>query len=192
MCDPPLLVRSGITSSPQPPPPTAVVVGAAVAALLAVLIRDVWVVLRNVVTIAHEGGHAFVALLVGRRLRGIRLHSDTSGVTLSRGRPTGPGMVATAAAGYVAPSILGLACAALLASGHITAMLWLTVLFLAAMLILVRNAYGVVSILVTAATIFLISWFADAPIQAAFAYAFMWFLVVAGIRPVWEIGRAHV
>jgi hypothetical protein len=73
--------------SVQPVPPAAVILGAAVVALLAVLIRDAWVVARNVVTIAHEGGHALVALLVGRRLAGIRLHSDTSGVTLSRGRP---------------------------------------------------------------------------------------------------------
>lgn len=173
----------------QPVPPTTVVLGAAAAALLAVLIRDVWVVARNVVTIAHEGGHALVALLVGRRLRGVRLHSDTSGVTLSRGRPSGPGMVATAAAGYVSPSVLGLGCAALLALGHITALLWLTVLLLVAMLILVRNAYGVVSILATAAVVFCVSWFTSTHVQAAFAYAFMWFLVFAGIRPVWELQR---
>ena len=40
----------------------------------------------------------------GRRLDGIRLHSDTSGLTVSRGKPTGIGMVLTAAAGYTAPS----------------------------------------------------------------------------------------
>ncbi len=177
--------------SVQPVPSTAVVAGAALAALLMVLVRDVWVVVRNVVTIAHEGGHALVALLAGRRLRGIRLHSDTSGVTLSRGKPTGPGMVATAAAGYLAPSILGLGCAILLLFGHITALLWLTVLLLVAMLILVRNAYGVASILVTAAVVFVVSWFTSAQVQAGFAYAFMWFLVFAGIRPVWELQRSR-
>jgi hypothetical protein len=178
-------------TSVQPTPPVAVTLGAAAVALLAVLIRDVWLVARNVVTIAHEGGHALVALLVGRRLSGIQLHSDTSGVTLSRGRPRGPGMVATALAGYVAPSLLGLGCAALLASGHITALLWLTVLFLAGMLIAVRNAYGVVSILVTGAAVFLVSWFTSSHVQAAFAYAFTWFLVLAGIRPVLELQRAR-
>ena len=177
--------------SVQPVPATAVVVGAAVVALLVVLIRDVWVVARNVVTIVHEGGHALVALLVGRRLQGVRLHSDTSGVTLSRGRPTGPGMVATTLAGYLAPSLLGLGWAALLAAGHITALLWLTVLLLAAMLVVVRNAYGVVSIVVTAAVVFLVSWFTSAQVQAAFAFAFTWFLLVAGIRPVVELQRSR-
>lgn len=175
----------------QPAPPTAVVAGAAAVALVVVLVRNAWVVARNVVTIAHEGGHAVVALLVGRSLAGIRLHSDTSGVTLSRGKPRGPGMVATTLAGYLAPSLLGLGCVALLASGHITALLWLTVVVLVAMLIAVRNAYGVVSLLVTAAAVFLISWFTSAQVQAAFAYAFTWFLVFAGIRAVLELQRSR-
>ncbi len=178
-------------TSVQPTPATAVVVGAAVVALAAVLVRSSWHVGRNVVTIAHEGGHALVALLVGRRLTGIQLHSDTSGVTLSRGHPRGPGMVATAMAGYLAPSLLGLGAAGLLASGHITALLWLTVIVLVAMLVLVRNAYGIVSILVTAAAVFVVSWFTSAQVQAGFAYAFTWFLLFAGIRPVLELQRSR-
>ena len=43
----------------------------------------------------------------GRKLHGIRLHSDTSGLTLSAGRPTGPGMILTLLAGYVAPPLVG-------------------------------------------------------------------------------------
>lgn len=179
-------------TSVQPTPPVAVVLGATAVALLAVLIRSVWQVMRNVVTIAHEGGHALVALMVGRRLTGIQLHSDTSGVTLSRGKPYGPGMVATALAGYVSPSLLGLGCAALLASGHITALLWLTVAFLAAMLIAVRNAYGVVAVVVTGAAVFAISWFTSSHVQAAFAYAFTFFLVLAGLRPVFELQHSRV
>jgi hypothetical protein len=177
--------------SVQPVPATTVVIGAALVAAIAVVVRDVWVVARYVVTIVHEGGHALVALLVGRRLRGVRLHSDTSGVTLSRGRPSGPGMIATTLAGYLAPSVLGIGCAALLAFGHITALLWLVVLLLAAMLVVVRNAYGIASILVTGAAVFLVSWFTSAQVQAAFAFAFTWFLLVAGIRPVVELQRSR-
>ena len=47
-----------------------------------------------------------VAVVCGRRLRGIRLHSDTSGLTLSSGRPTGAGMVFSLAAGYLTPSLV--------------------------------------------------------------------------------------
>ena len=91
----------------QPEPPSGVVLAAAAVALLAVLSRRAWPLARTVITIAHEGGHAVAAVLARRRLRGIRLHSDTSGLTVSHGRPSGPGMVFTAASGYVAPSLLG-------------------------------------------------------------------------------------
>ena len=87
----------------QPPPSAAVVAGTAVVAAVLVLLPRTWRVTRHVVTIVHEGAHGVAALLTGRRLSGIRLHSDTSGVTVSVGRPRGPGMVLTSAAGYVGP-----------------------------------------------------------------------------------------
>ncbi|MEV0398539.1 M50 family metallopeptidase [Actinoallomurus sp. NPDC050550] len=171
----------------QPHPPWWLVAVTGGAALVAVSIRSVWHLLRNVVTIAHEGGHAFAALVTGRQLQGIRLHSDTSGVTVSRGKPHGPGMIVTAFAGYVTPPLLGLGAAALLAVGHITALLWASIVLLAAVLLMVRNAYGVVSVVTTGAVVFAVSWFGTATVQAAFAYAFTWFLLLAGARPVVEL-----
>ena len=175
----------------QPAPPSAVVLVTAVAALLAVLLRPAWKVMRNFVTIAHEGGHALAALLSGRRLSGIRLHSDTSGLTLSRGRPNGPGMVITGLSGYIAPSLLGLAAAAILGIERITILLWVLLLLLLAMLIMIRNVYGVVSVVVAGAIIFAVSWFADPKIQGAFAYAFAWFMLLGGVRAVFELQQSR-
>ncbi|WP_084794849.1 M50 family metallopeptidase [Actinokineospora bangkokensis] len=158
-------------------------------ALLVVLVRPVWVVARNVITIVHEAGHGLVALLAGRRLSGIRLHSDTSGVTVSRGRPEGPGMVLTALAGYVAPSLLGLAFAALLAGERTSAVLVICAILLFGVLVMVRNAYGVLSVVVTGLLLFAVSWFAPAEVRAAFAYFIAWFLLVGGLRPVVELQR---
>ena len=78
----------------QPSPPDWVVAASGVLALVVVVNRWAWHLTRNAITIAHEGGHALASLLTGRRLDGIRLHSDTSGETRSRGKPHGPGMVA--------------------------------------------------------------------------------------------------
>ena len=110
--------------------------------LLLVVGRRSWRLLRNAVTIAHEGGHALVALLSGRKLNGIRLHSDTSGLTVSTGKSTGPGMVLTLFAGYPAVSLLGLGGAWLVTAGRTQLLLWVCVGLLAAMLLAVRNAYG--------------------------------------------------
>ncbi|RNL81599.1 M50 family metallopeptidase [Halostreptopolyspora alba] len=173
--------------SVQPEPPTWLVVGTGVCALLVVLTRDPWRIARNVVTIAHEGGHAVVALLSGRQLTGIRLHSDTSGVTVSRGKPSGIGMILTVFAGYVTPSLVGLGGILLLLGDRITALLWISILVLAAMLLLIRNLYGVVSVVGTGAVVFLVSWFTPAAVQAGFAYLFTWFMLFAGMRPVIEL-----
>lgn len=172
----------------QDPSPELVVVTAALA-LLVVAVRPSWRLARNAVTIAHEGGHALVAVLVGRRLSGIRLHSDTSGLTLSRGRTTGPGMVFTLLAGYVAPSLLGLGGAWLLAGGRITLLLWICIALLLAMLVMIRNGYGMLAVLVTGGGIFAVSWYTSAQVQAAFAYVAVWFLLVGGVRPVGELQR---
>ena len=114
--------------------PTEILLGTAAVAALLVLSPTLWRLTRHAVTIAHEGAHGLVALAAGRRLSGIRLHSDTSGLTVSRGRPNGPGMVATALAGYVGPGLLGLGAAYLLRERHALAVLWLVVLLLALLL----------------------------------------------------------
>jgi hypothetical protein len=173
----------------QPDPPPWLVLADGLAAVAAVMHRPTWRVTRNVATIAHEGGHAFIAVVTGRRLYGIRLHSDTSGLTLSRGSPTGPGMVATAAAGYLTPPLLGLAGAWLLAAGHLTATLWAALALLAVMLTAIRNAYGAVAVLATGLVILAVSLLAPENIQAAFGYLAIWFMLVAGLRPVVELQR---
>jgi hypothetical protein len=173
----------------QPVPPIWVVAVSGVLALLVVLANGSWRLARNVITIAHEGGHALVSVLSGRRLDGIRLHADSSGETYSRGRRTGPGVVLTAAAGYVTPPLLGAGSAWLLATRHITAMLWLAVLLLAVTLLAIRNAYGVLAVLVTGAGVAAVSWLASPVVQALFAYACSWFLLLGGVRPVFELRR---
>jgi hypothetical protein len=175
----------------QPDPSRWLVVVTALLALAAVLIRNVWHVTRNAVTIAHEGGHGLLALLSGRRLDGIRLHSDTSGLTVSRGKPHGAGMVLTAAAGYTAPPLLGLAGAGLLAAGHITALLWGATALLLVMLVMIRNAYGALTVVIACGLFLAVSWLTKAQVQAAFAYLVVWFLLVGGARPVAELQRTR-
>ncbi|WP_411114374.1 M50 family metallopeptidase [Streptomyces sp. 029-5] len=171
----------------QPAPEEWLVIVTAVVALAAVVPRPLWRLSRNAITIAHEGGHGLIALVTGRRLDGIRLHSDTSGLTVSRGRPTGPGMILTAAAGYTAPPLLGLGGAWLLSAHHITLLLWLATALLLAMLVMIRNAYGALTVIVTGAAFLLISWLTEPDVQAAFAYTAVWFLLLGGVRPAFEL-----
>ncbi|MEW2383265.1 M50 family metallopeptidase [Micromonospora sp. NPDC047707] len=175
--------------SAQPDPPPLLVLLTGLVGLVVVSTRVPWRIGRNAITIAHEGGHALAALLTGRRLHGIRLHSDTSGLTLSAGRPAGPGMVLTLLAGYVAPPLVGLAGAWILGGNRITLLLWIAVVLLLAMLIMIRNVFGVLSLLVTGGIVLAVSWYASPQVQAAFAYTGVWFLLLGGIRPVVELQR---
>jgi hypothetical protein len=169
----------------QPAPPDWVVAASGVVALVVVVNRWAWHLTRNAITIAHEGGHALISLLTGRRLDGIRLHSDTSGETRSRGKPRGPGMV------YVTPPLLGAGAAWLLAAHHVVALLWLLLLLLCATFVAMRNAYGVVAVLVTAAAVSVVTLLASALVQSAFGYCAAWFLLLGGVRPVAELWRSR-
>lgn len=142
---------------------------------------------RHVVTLVHEAGHAVVAVLTGRRLSGIRLHRDTSGLTTSVGRPRGPGMVATALAGYVAPSALGLGLAWLVAEGHVAVALIAALVVLAVMLVFVRNWFGLLVVGASGAGVALLVWRADPEVQEAAALAFTWLLLVGGLRTTVEL-----
>jgi hypothetical protein len=171
----------------QPVPPGWVIAVSGTIALLIVLNSRTWRFARSWITIAHEGGHALLSVLSGRRLDGIRLRSDTSGVTYSRGRRSGPAVVLISVAGYVTPSLLGAGAAWLLATHHVTAMLWLLVALLAATLLAIRNAYGVLAVLVTVGAVVAVSWLATSAMQAAFGYAAAWFLLLGGVRAVLEL-----
>src|ERR1035437_6238334 len=176
-------------SGSQPLPPAWVVGLTGLAALIVVLNTGSWRLAGKVITIAHEGGHALVSLLSGRRLDGIRLHADSSGVTYSRGKRTGPGLVLTAAAGYIMPSLLGAGAAALLAQRHLTAMLWLALVLLAATFLAVRNVFGALAVLVTAAAVFVVSDYAPAAVQAGFAHPAASLPLFAGLPPVLGLAR---
>jgi hypothetical protein len=153
--------------------------------------RTTWRLLRFVVTIAHEGGHAVAAVLVQRELAGIRLHSDTSGVTLSRGRADGPGMVFTAVSGYPAPSVIGVAFAGLVGLDQIRVMLWVTIAMLLLLLSQIRNLFGVLTVVGSgAAAAAVIVWGSDR-IALGFACAVAWLLLVGGLRAVIELQRSR-
>jgi hypothetical protein len=165
------------------------VILAGLVALLVVGIHGTWRLARNVVTIAHEGGHALVAICSGRTLTRILLHSDTSGVTVSKGRRDGPGMVATAAAGYATPPVLGVLAATLVAADAISAMLVIAVVLLLATLILIRNAYGVLSVVLTGAIFVVVAAYGSPNVQYGFACFVTWFLIFGGLRTVLEVQR---
>ncbi len=170
-------------------PITAWLTVAAAAAL--VVFSPAWRHARHAITIVHEGGHGVAAVLCGRRLSGIRLHSDTSGLTVSRGRPRGLGMIITLLAGYPAAALLGLGAAALLSRGYDVGLLWAILIALTLLLLQIRNWFGLWSILVTAAVVFAVTWFGSLQIQGIFALLVTAFLLLGAVRTTVELQHSR-
>ncbi|HOQ54441.1 MAG TPA: M50 family metallopeptidase [Micropruina sp.] len=171
----------------QPPLAASSVLLVGVAVLLITWSPIGYRLVRHLITLVHEAGHALVATLAGRSLRGIRLHSDTSGLTISKGRPTGPGVVFTLMGGYPAPSVLGLAGAFVLSRGYAAGLLWGLVLTCAVMLLLIRNLYGLWVVLATGVGVAALSWLAPSAWLVWVATALVWTLLLAAPRSVVEL-----
>lgn len=125
---------------------------------LILAINPAYLLTRHVVTFTHEGGHAVVGLLTGRKLAGIHLHTDSSGATITAGRP-GVGRVLTAAAGYPAPAVVaGLLMAAVLTDTSAFA-ITIGAALTAILLAFTRNLWGfIVTLFVLVGFIVVLRW----------------------------------
>lgn len=159
----------------------------ALAAVMAMILG--WVPVRNLVTVFHEAGHAIAAVLAGRRVTGITVHPDASGLTLSRGRPYGLGMAFTLFAGYLTPSLVGLGLAWLAHSGHSALALWLIVVAMAVMLLSMRNFYGALIVAVIGIGIAAGSWFLPLAVGSRLAYGLAWLMLLTSPVVVFGLFR---
>lgn len=151
------------------------------------LVPQLWHLVRHVVTIAHEAGHAIVATLLGRDVRGIRLHSDTSGLTTHSGSTKRLPLALTAFAGYPAPAVVGLGAAALLYAGYAFALLWIVVLLLVLVLVQIRNVYGFLVLVLTIGGFGWLAWAAPDAWRVGVAYGVAWLLLLGAVRAVVEL-----
>ena len=85
--------------------------------------------------------------------------------------------------------MLGLGGAALLATGHLLAVLLLGLAGLAGLAFAIRNAYGLLAVVVAGAVIVAVLWQRSAVAAAALGYAMTWLLLFGGVRPVAELQR---
>jgi len=111
----------------------------------------VWRRVRILVTIVHEGGHALVAVLFGRRLTAIRLDARSGGVTETWGRQRGLGVRLTAFAGYPFPALAAAVLLRATVSGWSRAAAAAIAVVLLVMLLFARNTRGVLVLALTTA-----------------------------------------
>ena len=134
--------------------------------LLVVAVEPLWRVLRIVVTLVHELGHAVVGMAVGRRFTGFVLRGDMSGHAVTVGRARGVGRVVSTWAGYPAPAVVGAAMAWVAGLGWAAAFIGGVLVILLIALLRVRSALTLLVMLVALAATGALWWWRDDVLQA--------------------------
>jgi hypothetical protein len=155
---------------------------AAIVAFVAAI--PLWRFTKYTITVAHEGGHAFFAVILGQAVKGVHVHRGGGGKTAFVTELPWLADVIITLAGYLGPSLVGLGGAMLLLSGHAEWVLWLSLLLLAALLLKVRNIFAVVPVLATGTVIYWVARHAEPSAQLVFAYIWVWFLLIGGVRQI--------
>lgn len=166
------------------PAPVAVMLGIVV--LAGVLLPELWVLVRHIGLMAHEGAHAFLGSSLGQKVESVRLKRDGTGETALLGA-AGSG-AAVAFVGYLGPSGFGLLAAALIAHAVIVPVLWIGVVLLLCLLFVVRGLFGVVLVVGTCVVLYLVARYAPGLVKAVTAYLVAWALLLGGLRQVVEHG----
>jgi Peptidase M50B-like len=148
-------------------------------ALAIVLIDPVWRVLRLVVTLVHELGHAVVGVLVGRKFTGFVLRGDMSGHAVTRGPVRGAGRIASTWAGYPAPALVGAAMVFAAGRGWSAPLVTALLVVLLLAVVRVRSALTLLVMAVAIAGSAALWWWRDAALQP---------LVLIGIGVVLVVG----
>ena len=183
MAAPPLRSELARIGQLQAHLPVAVSAMIGVAALAAVALSELWSVSEHPDAIAHEGAHATVGAVFGRRVTGVWLYRDGSGNT-RLDPPTGAGYILAGIAGYLGPSGFGLGAAELIRFQHSVAVLWFALVLLLILLVPLRWCFGVVSITGTGLLLFVIARYASLGVQVAAAYGLAWLLLLSGVGTV--------
>ena len=135
-------------------------------ALALIVVDPLWRTVRIVVTLVHELGHAVVGVLVGRQFTGFVLRGDMSGHAVTRGRPRGPGRVASTWAGYPVPAVVGAGMVWAAERGWSAPLVTAGLLVLLFALVRVRSAFTVVVMLVAICGSAALWWWRDDMLQA--------------------------
>jgi Peptidase M50B-like len=180
------MIVVALAIAPAPRHSLAFVIATGVLAFAVVV--ALWTVTHAAITIAHEGGHALTASAVGGAVLAIIIEGKGHGSTHSR--LSGPGgRFLTAMAGYLGPPIFGLAGAILLSVGRVRGMLWLSLFFLVCALAMSRGWFSRLTIIVTGVLVYWVVRYAGPTALEVFAYTWVWFLLIGGLRSVAELSR---
>jgi hypothetical protein len=161
----------------------------AVAALLSIP-RVTWQWFGLFATLVHELGHAFAAILSGRVVHGIRIRRNHSGDAMSSGRGAF-GTVLSGVFGYPAPAIVGAALIWSVFAGYTALALAVGGVILILTVLVIRNLFGVLVVLVSAGVAVLLWFYATPEVQGYALLGLGVALLVGSVRGLLTVVGVH-
>jgi hypothetical protein len=169
---------------------TAVLIGLLVAAAALSLPRLSWQYFGLFTTLVHELGHAFAALLSGRRVSGIQVHRNHAGSARTVGRGV-LGTVISGFFGYPTPAIVGAILFWCVLSGYQTVALLVGTVIIALTALFIRNWFGAAVVIVSAATSGAIWYFGSTEVQGYTLLVVAVALMVGAVRAFFGVVSVH-
>lgn len=148
----------------------------------------------QVVTLVHELGHAAMGLAVGGRVQRVSIALDASGETLTLvgGRFARLRLAAFTLAGYPAPAVVGLVAAVSVSSeDHRLFILLAAVLIGAALVLWVRNPWGIAVFVATAVLLWITATEAGDGVTRSVTLALAWLFSLGAMRSSWQLTRGR-
>jgi hypothetical protein len=167
-------------------PGSPVVLIGGLVALILVVFTDTWA--ESLVTVAHEGGHAFVALLTGREVLSLRVNETTGGGVTRHSGGWGVGRIFISLAGYLTPPLLGLAGATLVLAGKSWSVLWASIVLLVGAFVHARDNFTCTVIVLAAVGIGWAAVEGSPPVQGFVAVVLAWWMLFGGVRQLQGMG----
>jgi Peptidase M50B-like len=136
---------------------------------------------RYLTLLAHEGGHALLAVAVFRVVKGIDIKTNGDG-GVEPDKRVWPFYLLVSAFGYLGPSLFGLLAAWLLLHDPPATVLWGSIAFLAVMLLATRGFFGPLLIICLMVALYQIATKAEPSMAALAAHVWTWFLLISGVQ----------
>lgn len=164
---------------PPLPADESILIGLAVLAV--VLVPLLWTPLGHFHAMGHEGARALLAFFLGFSVAEIVLDRHSHGKTkIIAGE--GLRLVLVVVLAFLGPSLFGLGAAKLISLGYPLAVIWLTIIALMAMMFLIARSFGLISVPIAIAVLYLLLRYAYGRPDVFISYALAWFLLLSGVR----------
>jgi hypothetical protein len=149
-----------------------------------------WKFTEYAIVVVHEGGHALFGVLSGMGVQRVTVNSNRGGATDFRRVGGWFAVLFSFLAGYLGPSIFGLAGAWMLVH-HVAprSVLVMSLVLMAFLLVMVRNFFGFIAVPLTGLALWAVAMHGTADQQLVFAYIWVWFLLMGGVRQIPKMYR---